>query len=162
VGDREESAMRDRKLLLGVLPGVLFAVNVLARLINRFALEGEPAAVDRLSFGMFAVLAVILALVSFVMGRRYPLAQWSPYVGAGVLIALAATVLIGPFVSGGGPFADGVDAFFVQIAFYLGFTAAGAIFGYLVLITLGKDYRSESLRRLAEAKLSKPRRVVRR
>ena len=33
---------------------------------------------DRLSFGMFGVLAVILAAGRFVMGRRYPLAQWSP------------------------------------------------------------------------------------
>lgn len=162
MGERKGQTMRDRKLLLGVLPGVLFGVNVLARLINRFALEGEPAAVDRLSFGMFGVLAVILAVVSFVMGRRHPLAQWSPYVGAGVLIGLAATVLIGPFISGGGPFTEGAEAFFVQIAFYLGFTGLGAIFGYLVLITLGKDYRSESLRRLAETKLNKPRRVVRR
>ena len=57
---------------------MLFAVNVVARLINRFALRRvTPTAVDRLSFGMFAVIAVILALVSFVMGRRYPLARWS-------------------------------------------------------------------------------------
>ena len=162
MGEREDRTMRDRKLLLGVLPGVLFGVNVVARLINRFALDGEQAAVDRLSFAMFGVLALILAVVSFVIGQRRPLGQWSPYVGAAILIAMAATVLIGPFVSGGGPFADGVDAFFVQIAFYLGFTGLGAVLGYLVLITLGKDYRSESLRRLAETKLNKPRRVVRR
>ena len=54
------------------------------------------------------------------------------------------------------------EAFFVQIWLYLGFTGLGTIFGYLVPITLGQDYRSQSLRRLAETKLNKPRRVVRR
>jgi hypothetical protein len=79
-----------------------------------------------------------------------------------VLIALVLTIFIGPFISGSQPFAAGAGAFFSQIWLYAGFTAGGVLLGYLLLTALGRDYRSQSLKRFAEAKLTKPRRVVRR
>ena len=154
--------MRERWLPVGVLAGVLFAVNVVARLVARFAFEGDTEVQDRLSLAMFAVIGVILAVVAFRWGRWRPVARWGADVGAAVLVAMALTVFIGPFISGSYPFANGAGEFFSQIWLYAGFTGGGVLVGYLVLTALGWDYRSRSLKRLAEARNAKPRRVVRR
>jgi hypothetical protein len=141
---------------------VLFALNVVARLIVRWGFDGDTEVSDRVSLGMFAVIGVILAVVAFVWGRRVPLARWTGDLAAAVLVAMVLTIFIGPFLSGSQPFADGAGAFFSQIWLYAGCTGVGALLGYLVLTALGLDYRSQSLKRYAEAKRSKPRRVVRR
>jgi hypothetical protein len=154
--------MRERWLPVGVLAGVLFGVNVVARLVTRFGFHNDTEASDRISLGMFAVLGLILAVTAFRWGRRTPLARWSGDVAVAVLVAMVLTVLVGPFLNGSQPFADGAGAFFSQIWLYLGCTAFGTLIGYLLLIALGWDYRSESLKRYAELQRSRPRRVVRR
>ena len=154
--------MKDRWLPVGVLAGALFAVNVAARLTARFAFDGDTELQDRLSLGMFAMIALILATLAFIRGQRHPLPVWGGEMALAVLIAMVLTVFAGPFVSGSQPFADGAGAFFSQIWLYAGFSGAGALVGYLMLTALGRDYRSRSLKRYAEAKLAKPRRVVRR
>lgn len=154
--------MKERWLPVGVLAGVLFAVNVVARLVARFGFDGDTEIQDRLSLAMFAVIGVILAVMAFVWGRRSPLEQWGARVAAAVLIAMALTIFVGPFLSGSHPFADGAGEFFVQIWLYAAFSAGGVLVGFLLLTALGMDYRSQQLRRYAEIKLAKPRRVVRR
>jgi hypothetical protein len=154
--------MRDRWLPVGVLAGLLFAVNVIARLVARFAFNGDAEVQDRLSLAMFALIGLILAVVAFLWGRRYPAGKWGSDVGAAVLVAMALTVFVGPFISGSYPFANGAGEFFSQIWLYAGFTGAGALVGYLVLTALGLDHRSQSLKRYAETREAKPRRVVRR
>ncbi|WFE26810.1 hypothetical protein O7623_26625 [Solwaraspora sp. WMMD791] len=154
--------MRQRWLPVGILAGGLFAINVVARLVARFAFGTDTEAQDRLTLAMFVVIGLVLGTVAFVWGRRWPLERWGGDLALAVLIALLLTVLVGPFVSGGHPFANGAGAFFSQVWLYGGCSAAGALLGYLVLITLGLDHRSQSLQRYAETKLSKPRRVVRR
>lgn len=154
--------MRERWLPVGVLAAVLFAVNVVARLLTRLGYDGDPEAADRISLGMFAVIGLILAVIAFVRGRRQPVARWGSDVAVAVLVAMVLTVFVGPFVSGSYPFADGVGSFFAQIWLYAAFAGGGALLGFLVLTALGWDHRSESLRRYAELKRSKPRRVVRR
>ena len=42
--------------------------------------------------------------------------------------------------------------FFAQIWLYLLATGAGLLIGYLVLTALGRDYRSQQLKRYAEVK----------
>lgn len=154
--------MRERWLPVGVLAGVLFAVNVVARLVARIAFAGDAEVQDRLSLAMFAVIGVILAVVAFRWGGRHPVGRWGADVGAAVLVAMALTIFVGPFISGSYPFANGAGEFFSQIWLYAGFTGGGALVGYLVLTALGWDHRSRSLKRLAEAKTAKPPRVVRR
>lgn len=154
--------MKDRWLPVGVLAGVLFAVNVIARLITRLAFDGRPEVQDRVSLGMFAVIALILAVVAGTWARRWPAARWAPDLAVAILVALALTVFVGPFISGSSPFAGGAGEFFSQIWLYAGFAGAGAVVGYLVVTALGLDYRSQSLKRYAEVKRAKPRRVVRR
>lgn len=154
--------MKERWLPVGVLAGALFLVNVIARLVARFGFDGETDIQDRVSLGMFAVIGLILAVVAFVRGRRYPAGRWGGDVAAAVLVAMTLTIFVGPFVSGSHPFADGAGEFFSQIWLYAGFTAGGTLVGYLVLTALGLDYRSQSLKRYAETRQAKPRRVVRR
>lgn len=147
---------------IGVLAGALFAVNVVARLVNHFGFDGDDAAADRVSLGMFGVIGLILAVLGFVWGRRRPLGDWAADIGGAVVVAMLLTVLVGPLLVGDSPFAGGAGTFFAQIWFYLGATLVGSLIGYLVATALGLDHRSQSLKRFAELKTTKPRRVVRR
>lgn len=154
--------MKERWLPVGVLVGVLFGINVLARLVARFAFGDDTELQDRLSLAMFAVIGLVLATLAFIRGQRRPLPDWGGEMALSVLIAMVLTIFVGPFISGSQPFGAGAGAFFSQIWLYAGFTAGGVLLGYLLLTALGRDYRSRSLKRFAEAKQAKPRRVVRR
>ncbi|MBM7490741.1 hypothetical protein JOD64_001963 [Micromonospora luteifusca] len=140
----------------------LFAVNVVARLIIRFGFEGDDTTADRVSLTMFAVIGLILAVVAFRWGRGRPLADWAADMSLVVLVAMVLTVLVGPLLIGHNPFAGGAPTFFAQIWLYVLASGAGVLIGYLVLTALGRDYRSWQLKRYAEVKAAKPRRVVRR
>ncbi|MFK3982957.1 hypothetical protein ACI2K4_21595 [Micromonospora sp. NPDC050397] len=154
--------MKDRWLRVGVLAAVFFLINVIARLVIRFGFPDDVEASDRLSLGMFALIGLILATIAFVVGRRQPVSRWGADAAVAVLGAMALTVIVGPFVSGSYPFANGAGEFFSQIWLYAAFAGAGAVLGFLLVTALGLDYRSQSLKRYAENKLAKPRRVVRR
>ncbi|MGC4880652.1 hypothetical protein ACLQ26_30795 [Micromonospora sp. DT43] len=147
---------------IGVLAGGLFAVNVVARLIIRFGFDGDDTAADRVSLVMFVVIGLTLAAVAFRWGRLRPLAEWAGDMAVVVVAALALTVLVGPLVVGHSPFAGGAGTFFAQIWLYLLTTLLGTMIGYLVATALGLDHRSQQLKRYAEVKAAKPRRVVRR
>lgn len=154
--------MKERWLPVGVLAGVLFGINVVARLVARLALSADGEMQDRISLGMFAVIGVVLAVLAFVRGRHRPLPDWGGEMALAVLVGMVLTIFVGPFISGSQPFASGAGAFFSQIWLYAGFTLGGVLVGYLLLTAFGWDHRSQSLKRFAEAKQAKPRRVVRR
>lgn len=154
--------MKKRWLPVGVLAGVLFVVNVVARLVTRFGFDSDAEAEDRVSLAMFGVIGVILAVVAFMAGRRHPVSRWAPDIAVAVLAAMLLTLFVGPFISGSTPFAGGVGTFISQIWLYAAVTAGGTLFGYLVLTAFGLDHRSQSLKRFAEERLSRPRRVARR
>ncbi|TDC40524.1 hypothetical protein [Micromonospora sp. KC213] len=154
--------MKDRWRAIGVLAGALFAVNVVARVIIKLGFDGNDTAADRVSLGMFVVIGTALAAIVFVQGRTRPAGSWGADVGAAVAIALALTVLVGPLLVGNNPFGGGAGLFFAQIWLYLLAAGAGVAIGYLVLTALGLDHRSQQLKRYAETKAAKPRRVVRR
>ncbi|MEU4676724.1 hypothetical protein [Micromonospora sp. NPDC023737] len=147
---------------IGVLAGVLFAINVVARLIIHFGFDGDDTVADRVSLGMFVLIGVILAAVAFVWARRRPLGDWAADVAGAVLVAMVLTVLVGPLLVGDSPFAGGAGTFFAQIWLYLGATLVGTLVGYLVATALGLDHRSQSLKRYTELKAAKPPKVVRR
>jgi Kef-type K+ transport system membrane component KefB len=154
--------MKDRWRLIVGLAGALFAINVIARLITHFGYDGDTEAADRISLAMFAVIGVVLAVLAFRWAERSPAATWTGQLGAVVLIAMVLTIFVGPFVTGDQPFADGAGSFFAQIWLYCGFAGGGALLGYLLVTALGRDHRSQSLKRYAELARSRPRRVVRR
>ncbi|MFF5179494.1 hypothetical protein ACFY2Q_15860 [Micromonospora sp. NPDC000316] len=147
---------------VGVLAGALFAVNVAARLITWLVFDNDDTAAGWMSLAMFVVIGLTLAVVAFRWGCRRPVAAWSGDMVVVVLVAMALTVLVGPLLVGKNPFGDGAGEFFASIWFYLLATGAGTLVGYLVATALGLDYRSQQLKRFAEVKAAKPRRVVRR
>ena len=154
--------MRARWLPVGILALILFAVNAASRLIVRLGYDGDSTAQNRASLIMFSVIAVVLGVLAFARGRREPVGRWLADLSAAAGIALLLTVLVGPFISGGTPFANGAGDFFNQIWLYAGFAGGGMLIGFLLCTALGLDYRSQGLKRYAESRLTKPRRVIRR
>ncbi len=154
--------MRDRWQPVGILAGVLFATTaVIGFVVWQVGpkSEGKQTAVGLAAYG---VVGLVMAVAAWIWGRRYPMSRVTPDFAVAVAVGCALTVLVGPFAKGSVPFREGAGFFFGEIWMYLAFTGGGTILGLLVLIMLGKDYRSQALKRYAELKLAKPRRVVRR
>ncbi|MBU2662810.1 hypothetical protein KOI35_04745 [Actinoplanes bogorensis] len=141
----------------------LFAINVVARLVTRFAFADNDAAETRTTVIMFALIGVVLAGYAFWASHHRPASQWlAPDWVTGVAAAMILTLLVGPFVSGDQPFSGGSDHFFAQIALYAAFAGAGTLIGYWVSVAMGRDYRSRSLKAYTQTRQAKPRKVVRR
>ncbi|MFI7540972.1 hypothetical protein [Actinoplanes sp. NPDC049599] len=154
--------MRQRWVRIVWLAAALFAINVIARLVIRIGFHDNDTAENRVSIIMFAVIGIVLAIVTFVRAQRVPPSTWLPELGAAALAGMLLTILVGPFVSGDSPFAGGAGNFFSQVWLYGGFAIVGTLLGYWIATMLGRDYRSRSLAAFARAKTTKPRRVVRR
>jgi hypothetical protein len=154
--------MRERWRAVGVLAAALFVVNVVARLVIKFAFPDNDTASGRVSLAMFLVIGLVLAVLAFRWGADRPLGRLAGDLAAAVVVALALTVFVGPLLVGENPFGGGAGLFFAQIWLYLAATGAGVLVGYLTLTALGRDYRSQQLKRFAEQKAAKPRKVVRR
>ncbi len=154
--------MRERWLPVGVLAGVLFAVNVVGRVVAKVWGDGNDKREINIGLTALAVLALLMILAAVRWVRRHPM----PRVWGDFAVAIAAgcllSVLVGPLLVGDRPFAEGAGLFFRQIWWYVGVTLAGAAFGTLVVMTLGQDWKSQAWRRYAEQARSRPRRVVRR
>ena len=140
----------------------LFAINLVARLVIRFGFDSEDAAQSRATIIMFGLIGLVLAVWTFLVAQRRRPSEWLPDAAFAAVGAMLLSVLVGPFVSGGQPFADGAGTFFAQIWLYAGFAIVGTLLGYWVAVMLGRDYRSRSLKAFTQARMAKPRRVVRR
>jgi hypothetical protein len=154
--------MRQRWVRIAVLAAALFAINVVARRVTRLRLPDNDTAGNRVSIIMFAVIGLVLAGVTFVRCQRVPPSVWLPDLAAAAAGGMLLTILVGPFVSGDYPFSGGAGNFFSQIWLYGGFAIVGTLLGYWLATMLGRDYRSKSLKAFATAKVTRPRRVVRR
>ncbi|GIE50008.1 hypothetical protein [Actinoplanes nipponensis] len=154
--------MRQRWVRIALLAAALFAINVIARVVSRIWFNDDDTAQNRVSLVMFAVIGIVLAVVTFVRAQRVPPSSWLPDLAAAAIGGMLLTILVGPFVSGDSPFAAGAGNFFSQVWLYGGFAIVGTLLGYWIATMLGRDYRSKSLAAFAKAKLTKPRRVVRR
>jgi hypothetical protein len=154
--------MRQRWVRIALLAAGLFAINVIARLVIRVGFSGNDTAENRVSIVMFAVIGIVLAIVTYIRAQRVPPSRWLPDVAAAAIGGMLLTILVGPFISGDSPFSNGAGNFFSQVWLYGGFAIVGTLLGYWVATMLGRDYRSKSLAAFARAKMTKPRRVVRR
>ena len=153
--------MKQRWVPIAILAVGLFAINVIARLVIRLGFSGDDTAESRVSIIMFAVIGLALAVVTFIRAQQIPPSKWLPELAAAAIGGMLLTVLVGPFVSGDGPFAGGAGNFFAQIWLYGGFAIVGTLLGYWVATALGRDYRSRSLAAYVRGRAAKPRRVVR-
>ncbi len=154
--------MRERWQRIGVLAAVLFAINVVARLVARLAFSGNDGWETNTGLISMTVIGLIFVALAFRWGRDRPagilVADLAGAAAAGCLL----TIFIGPFISGEGPFSDGAGIFFAQIWQYVGFFGGGTLIGFLLLTALGLDYKSKSLKQIAQSGVSRPRRVARR
>ena len=154
--------MKERWLPVGILAGGLFAINIVARLV--VWLTAENSARSQTRIGVIAMLAVAVAMVgaAYWWARRHQI----PRVAADLVVAMAAScllaVLVGPFAAGSRPLREGGGFFFAQIWQYLVIAAGGMLFGLLLVMMLGQDWKSQQWKRYTEQVRAKPRRVVRR
>jgi hypothetical protein len=157
--------MRDRWQPVGILAGVLFLINVVARFIVwQFLSKASDNDSKQITVGLIGLglIAVVMAWAGYRWSIRYPMARVSGDLGAAIAVACLLTVLVGPFAGGSVPFKEGAGFFFGEIWQYLAFAGGGAILGILVAVMLGRDYRSQALKRYTQVSAAKPRRVVRR
>ena len=154
--------MNERWKPVGILAGALFAVNLLARLVVRFAAGSDDG--KQVTIGLWALIAVgvVLIPVAYWWARRWPLPRVIGDIAVAVLAACVLAVLVGPFVSGTTPFSDGVGLVFRQFFYYAAVSAGGTLIGILAVMTVGQDYKSQALKRYAERVNAKPRKIVRR
>ena len=154
--------MKDRWLPVAVVAGVLFAVNAIARFIVWLSAPKSDDTQILIGLAVFGVVGVVMIWAGFRWGRRYPMSRVAPDLFVVVVASCLLSVVIGPLAGGSLPFREGVGLFFGEIWRYVLYAAGGAVLGLLVLTTLGMDYRSQALKRYAELRQAKPRRVVRR
>ncbi|WP_092552685.1 hypothetical protein [Actinoplanes derwentensis] len=152
---------QQRWFRIAALAVALFVINVIARLVIRFSSDSaDDSASGFASIAMFTVIALVLAVLTFIRSQRVKPGDWLPDVGFGALAGLALTVLVGPFVSGESPFEGGADNFFAQVWLFAACGIAGTLIGYWVAVMLGRDHRSRALKAFTQARTERPRRVV--
>ncbi|QSB13856.1 hypothetical protein JQS43_20235 [Natronosporangium hydrolyticum] len=148
--------MRERLLRIGILAGVLFAVNVVGRLIVRIGGVEEVTAQQRWTLVAYGVIGLAMAVAGVSWARRRPLGIVAADLAGAAVAAGVLVLTVGPFVSGTTPAEVGAGDSFEAAWQYAGFAAGGAAVGVLLLTMLGLDYRSQSLKRFAEAKSTRP------
>ena len=152
--------MRERWLPVGVLAVVMFAINVVGRVVAKVWGDGDDDREIRVGLIALAAIGVVVFVAAMRWVRRYPMPRADLLFAAGA--ACAASVLIGPLLVGEQPFAEGAGLFFRQIWWYAGITLVGGFLGALVVMTMGKDWKSQAWKRYADRVGAKPRKVVRR
>jgi hypothetical protein len=154
--------MRERWLRIGILAGVVFAIAVAGRLVIRIGSIDDVDTQSNLTWATYGVSGLVLAVLAIWWGRIRPIGVVVADLAGGAVAGLALNLFVGPFVSGTTPAEVGAGDTFEAAWQFAGFAGGGALIGLLLLIMVGKDYKSQSLKRYAEAKLTKPHRPVRR
>jgi MFS family permease len=148
-------------LPVGLLAAGLFATNVVARVVVRLAAHNEKSQ-TRVGLVAMAAVAVVMIGAAYWWGRRHPMSRVLADLALAAVAGCLLSVLIGPFAGGSRPLKEGVGFFVAQIWQYLAISAGGVLFGLLLVMALGQDWKSQQWKRYAESVRAKPRRAVRR
>jgi hypothetical protein len=154
--------VKQRWLPVGVLAGALFVTNVLARWAVKLFTAHDDKNTTRIGLVALVTVAVVMAVAAYRWARRHPMPRVIGDLALGALGGCVLSLVVAPFLVGTTPVKDGADFFIGQVWRYLALAAGGTLFGLLVVMALGQDYKSQSWKRYAERARSKPRRVVRR
>src|SRR5262245_36951623 len=117
--------MKERWRPVLLLAAGLFLVNVIARLVVRFAAGSDDA--KQVTIGLWALIAVgvVMIPVAAWWTTRHFLPRVLGDLAVAVLIACVLAVLVGPLVSGASPFGSGAGLVFTQFAYFVGVSAGG-------------------------------------
>jgi Kef-type K+ transport system membrane component KefB len=154
--------MRQRWIRIGILAVVLLAVVFGARLIIRIWHDGNAEAEERISLGALIAVALVMIVTAIWWGRLRPIGEVVADLAGAAVPVCVLNVLVGPFVLGTTPAQIGAGDSFNAVWLFAAFTGGGVLIGLLLVIMVGQDYKSRSLKNFAESKLTKPRRAVRR
>jgi hypothetical protein len=154
--------VKQRWLPVGVLGGVLFATNVLARWLVKLFTSHDDARTTDIGVVALVAVAVVMAAAAYRWALRYPTPRVVGDLAVGALAGCLLSLLVAPLLVGTLPLKDGVDFFIGQVWRYLALAAGGTVFGLLVVMALGRDYKSQSWKRYADRVGARPKRVVRR
>jgi hypothetical protein len=154
--------MRERWLPVGVLAGVLLGVNVVARFVVWLVARSDSGRQTAIGLVAAGAIGAVMIGAGYLWARRVYTPRVVGELSVALLAGCAFSVIIGPFAGGSAPFKEGGTFFYSEIWHYLALGAGGAAFGVLIAMTLGRDLKSQSWKRYAEAQRSRPRRVVRR
>lgn len=127
----------------------LVVLNIAARVIVEVTGQGDdPDA--QFTIGLYATvgMALVTLAVTAVWGTRKPVDQLVSQLGAAVLVAVLVSVFVAPLAVGGNPFGGGAGWIFIQLLFFGGVCALGALLGYLIITIVALDYRSQNLRQV--------------
>lgn len=154
--------MKQRWLPVAVVAGALFAVNALARFAV-WALSVESAD-KQVGFGLAAMAAAVLvaAYAGWRWACRYPMPQVVADLAVAVVVGALLSTLGAPLAGGDSPVGSGVGAAIALFWQHVAVGAGGVLFGVLVAVATGRDYRAQALKRYEEHVRSRPRKVVRR
>jgi hypothetical protein len=138
---------------IAVAAGVLIGINLVARLLARWAL---PAGTDPFLAGAWSLLAMVVAVgvtgFWWTRRRRVPLVVGDLFFV--VLVTTLVVTLVGPFVSGGAEFS--VGSTLTQLALCAGVLVVGCAAGVLGAVALGLDPTSRAWKEQAARVKAKP------
>jgi hypothetical protein len=129
--------------------------------VVRLAAHSEKSQ-TRIGLIAMAAVGVVMVGAAYWWGRRHPLPRVIADLAVAAAVGCLLSVLIGPFAGGSRPLKEGVGFFVAQIWQYLAICAGGVLFGTLLVMALGQDWKSQQWKRYAETVKAKPRRVARR
>lgn len=152
---------RQRLLRIGIVAAVLFAANLVGRLVVRIGAVEDVQSQQQITVLTYASIGLIMAVMAVLWARLRPAGHVIADLAAAMVVAGVLILLIGPFVSGTTPATVGVGDTFDAAWQYAGFAAGGGLVGLLSLIAVGGDYTSRSLKQFVDAKRAKPHRAVR-
>ena len=108
------------------------------------------------------LIAAVMIGAAYWWARKHPMSRVLADLAIAIAVACLLSVLIGPFAAGSRPLKEGHSFFIAQIWQYLAIAAGGAVFGLLIVMTFGQDWKSQAYKRYTETVRAKPRKVVRR
>lgn len=144
--------------------GVLFVIYTLSRFVvwltrhSKHSVGWNEAA----GYVAFGGIAVVMGVIVFRWIGRGLAGDVLPRALVALVLGCAAAVLIGPFAGGTYPGVDGAGAFFNRVWVILGAGILGGLLGLSYAISVGKDYRTQSLRRYEADRTQKARTKARR
>jgi hypothetical protein len=148
-------------LPVGLLALAIFAINALARLVTRLGKFADAGEQEKIGLIAAVAVAVVLIGAGAWWAARSPFVDLVGEMGAAIVIGSLLSLLIGPFIGGSTPFAEGPGLFVGQFLLLAGLAAVGAFLGFMGMVAFGKDWKSKGLARYEKSYSRRPHRSVR-